>query len=146
MSVGNLFNHTLQQTSDWLSAISASQESINSEQRAYAALRAVLHQLRDRLTVEEATDLGAQLPLLVRGIYYEGWNPARTPEKVHRDEFIFGVEEKLSGHPEIKAEEAIHATFKVLNERITPGEINHVVGMLPKDLQRLWPDRRSGTA
>jgi uncharacterized protein (DUF2267 family) len=31
----------------------------------------VLHALRDRLTVEEASDLAAQLPMLIRGLYYE---------------------------------------------------------------------------
>jgi uncharacterized protein (DUF2267 family) len=47
---------------------------------AYAALRAVLHTLRDRLTVDEAAQLGAQLPLVIRGIYYENWDPSDTPQ------------------------------------------------------------------
>ncbi|RFA25830.1 hypothetical protein CAI21_17880 [Alkalilimnicola ehrlichii] len=145
MSVPAMFNHTLQQTADWLKSLGG-EETINTEKRAYAALRAVLHQLRDRLTVEEATDLGAQLPLLVRGIYYENWNPAKTPEKVRRDEFILGVEEKLDGHPEIDAEEAIRATFRVLSEKVTPGEIEEVIGMLPKDMRDLWPSQSSGSA
>ena len=43
---------------------------------AYRALRSVLHVLRDRLTPEQAVHLGAQLPLLVRGIFYDGWRIA----------------------------------------------------------------------
>src|SRR3979409_1993907 len=56
--------------------------------QSYAALRGVLHALRDRLTVEEAAQFGAQLPMLVRGLYYEGWDPSKTPVKLRRDEFV----------------------------------------------------------
>jgi uncharacterized protein (DUF2267 family) len=48
----------------------------------------VLHALRDRLTVNEAAQFGAQLPMLVRGIYYEGWDPTRLPVKMNREEFL----------------------------------------------------------
>ena len=56
--------------------------------QSYAALRAVLHALRDRLPVDEASQLGAQLPMLVRGIYYSGWDPSKVPVKMSRDEFM----------------------------------------------------------
>src|SRR5271165_2158597 len=46
---------------------------------AYRALRSVLYVLRDRLTPEQAVHLGAQLPILVRGTYYEGWRIAGKP-------------------------------------------------------------------
>ena len=50
-----------------------------NERRAFLALRAVLHALRDRLTIEEAVHLGAQLPTLIRGTYYDGWRPKKNP-------------------------------------------------------------------
>ena len=58
--------------------------------QSYAALRAVLHALRDRLTVEEGAQFAAQLPMLIRGLYYAGWDPRRVPHKMTRDEFLSG--------------------------------------------------------
>jgi uncharacterized protein (DUF2267 family) len=57
--------------------------------KAYLALRATLHALRDRLTVEEVAQLGAQLPTLIRGFYYEGWDPTGKPLRVrHKEQFL----------------------------------------------------------
>jgi uncharacterized protein (DUF2267 family) len=72
-----VFDRTLYKTHTWLKEI---MEVLGTEDRhrAYMALRAVLHALRDRLTVEEVAQLGAQLPMLIRGLYYEGWDRSVT--------------------------------------------------------------------
>src|SRR5689334_20095781 len=74
-------NHTIEQTNSWLQKLADLQFS--DRQEAYAGLRSVLHALRDRLTPEQAVHLGAQLPTVVRGIYYEGWKPSQTPTPGH---------------------------------------------------------------
>ncbi len=72
-------DHSVQQTNIWLKALC---EELRWEDRhdAYRALRAVLHALRDRLTAEQAVHLGAQLPTIVRGLYYEGWRLSANPD------------------------------------------------------------------
>ena len=107
---------------------------------AYIALRAVLHALRDRLTVEEAVQLGAQLPTLIRGFYYEGWRPAGKPRRTHEWEFLRTIQDTFNLTPERPdAKLAARAVFKVLSRRVSEGEIKHVIAILPKDLQALWP-------
>jgi hypothetical protein len=57
-----------------------------------------LHALRDCLIVDEAVNLGAQLPMLIRGFYYEGWRPEGRPFKYrHKEEFFAQVAKTLPG-------------------------------------------------
>ena len=63
------FDSTLQTTNIWLNEIQEHLGWGEDHQRAYHALRAVLHALRDRLPVDHAAALAAQLPMLIRGFY-----------------------------------------------------------------------------
>jgi uncharacterized protein (DUF2267 family) len=102
--------------------------------QSYAALRAVLHALRDRLTVEEAAQLGAQLPMLVRGIYYEGWDPTRVPVKMHRDEFFDRVRQEFPYDVPGGVEAVTRVVLETLRRRVTDGEWADIVSTMPKDL------------
>ena len=134
------FEKTLQRTNQWLDQLKSDLGRDDSQQ-AYRMLRAVLMALRDRLPVEEATDLGAQLPMLIRGIYYEGWNPSKTPtSESTREAFLAHVAENLNPSVDGDPEQVTRAAFKVLADHVTSGEIEHVQGNLPSDLQALWSD------
>lgn len=140
MTVPATIGHAVQQTQEWLKALCEAGE-YSGETEALAALRSVLHQLRDRLTPQEAVDLGAQLPLIVRGIYYEGWRPSKTPEKIRtQDEFLEGVSAKLMPHP-IGAEPATRDVFALLAQTLDAGEIADVISQLPVGIKALWPER-----
>jgi uncharacterized protein (DUF2267 family) len=106
MSVTGLtvFDETLQKTNTWLKEIS---DTLGSDRhRAYQALRAVLHCLRDHLIIDEVAHLGDQLPMLVRGIYYEAWRPSGKPEKSRsQEDFLAQIAARLAYAP-IEPEEA----------------------------------------
>jgi uncharacterized protein (DUF2267 family) len=100
----------------------------------------VLHQLRDRLTPDEAVGLGAQLPTILRGIYYEGWRPSRTPERIRsKRKFLDEVTMKLLPRP-VSPEEAVRDVFALIAHHCDPGEISQVIDQLPADIKELWPE------
>jgi uncharacterized protein (DUF2267 family) len=136
-----VLDHTVQQTNVWLKTLG---EELHIEDRhvAYNALRAVLHVLRDRLTAEQAVHLGAQLPLLVRGLYYEGWRLAAKPADGRQPaEFAALVAAEM---PPPFAHDALRVTkavFALLAKELDPGEIAKVVATLPAPLRSLWPSK-----
>lgn len=136
-NVPNL-NSSVQTTQIWLHEL-VERGELSDEPQAWSVLRAVLHTLRDRLTVEEAVDLAAQLPLVVRGSFYEGWRPSAVPEKFRsREEFRQRVADELGPGSAVDADRAIGAVFELLNQRISRGEIEDVRGMMPAELRELW--------
>jgi uncharacterized protein (DUF2267 family) len=110
--------------------------------KAMHALRAVLHALRDRLPLHEAVHLGAQLPTVIRGLYYEGWVPRQTPPKVRtREEFLERVRRPFGpSERSIDPEALARAVFAVIARHVTEGEVSDVRHTLPKPIATLWPD------
>jgi uncharacterized protein (DUF2267 family) len=106
---------------------------------SYAALRAVLHTLRDRLIVEETAHFAAQLPMLIRGIYYTGWDPSRVPVKMHREEFFARVRREFPYEVEGGMEPLVDTVLESLRLHITDGEWQAVKSMLPMDLATVLP-------
>ncbi len=135
-----VFNNTMQKTHVWLRDLMAELDW-EDEHKAYLALRAVLHTLRDRLTVEEAVQPAAQLPMLVRGFYYEGWNPTGKPLKErHQEDFLARVKGYFKNDDRVVPEKVVRAVFKLLAKHVSRGEIEDVAHTLPGELRPLWPE------
>ena len=135
-----VFDRTIHKTNIWLKDL---MELLDCQDRheAYLALKATLHALRDRLTIEEAAQFAAQLPMLVRGFYYESWDPTGKPLKErHREEFLARIKQELRTRP-TDPERVARAVFQVLANRISEGEIEDVEYILPKEIRNLWPSQ-----
>lgn len=136
----SVFDSTIHQTNTWLKSLF---EPLNTEDRhrAYLALRVTLHALRDRLPPELAVHLGAQLPMLVRGFYYEDWQMAKTPTAArHKDDFLKPIEWAFRNHADADVEQIAKAVFALLDRELDHGEIRKVVSALPRELKALWPE------
>ena len=131
----DIIERNVEKTNLWLKDLADELET-DDRQAAYRALRAFLHAVRDRLTVDEAAQLAAQLPDLIRGIYYEGWVPSKTPLTYRSlDEFLRRVSEEAVLAGETEASYAATAAARVLHRHVSEGEIEDVLGMLPKGLR-----------
>jgi uncharacterized protein (DUF2267 family) len=133
-----VFDTTCHKTNSWLKEL---METLGwaDRHRAYQVLRATLHALRDRMTVEEVAQLSAQLPMLVRGFYYEGWDPAGKPERIrHKDDFLAQVQQEFRFDDAFDPELAVRAVFGLLSHRINQGEIDDVKQLLPHEIRELW--------
>lgn len=138
MSCPATIAHAVQEAQEWLKQVRDYAEGQTSS-TPYGVLRAVLHQLRDRLTFEEAFELAAQLPLIIRGVYFEGYQPSHAPEKIRSKQMFFnGVAAKLQPH-RVAPDAAIRAVFATLAYRCDAGEVAHVINQLPAELKDMWP-------
>ena len=133
-------DEALQKTHVWLKDLTGLGE-LDNQAQAYCVLRAVLHALRDQLTIEESADLASQLPLIIRGIYFEGWKPAAGHKRKHTaDAFLKRVQSQLRESDALYAKPVSMAVFELLNRRISSGEIKDIRHILPGELGEIWPE------
>lgn len=133
------FDRTIQATNIWLDDVMVRLPT-DDRQMAYRALRTVLQVLRDHLGVAEVASFAAQLPAMVRGVFYEGWQPAGKPLKDRRRaSFLARVAEQFTNAFDPSPETICRAVFETLNNQISEGEIENVRQLLPHELRTLWP-------
>ncbi|GAA2430371.1 DUF2267 domain-containing protein [Streptomyces macrosporus] len=129
------FEHVIHTANIWLKAVT---EALGTEDRhlAHRALRAWLHTLRDRLTVDVAAHFAAQLPELLRGIYYDGWVPSNVPIKYDREAYVNRfVQEARVGTGDVSR--IIPAITAVVREHVSPGQLDRALDQLPHDVRAL---------
>ena len=134
------FDKTIDKTNHVLAEIEQAHGwSKDQRNKSYDALRAVLHTLRDRLTVDECAHLAAQLPLLVRGVYYEGWDPSRVPIKMNREEFLQNIGRSFPYDVAEDMERLVTVVLQALRQYVTEGEWEDIKSSISRDLRPLIP-------
>jgi uncharacterized protein (DUF2267 family) len=138
-----VFDRTIQLTNIWLDDI-LRETGWTDRQKAFHALRAVLHTLRDRLPVNDAAHLSAQLPMLIRGLFFEGWHPSKTPVKERsRDEFLMHITDSFLFTVDADSRQIATAVLKVLARHVSAGEGEKICHVLPEGVRELWPEPAS---
>jgi uncharacterized protein (DUF2267 family) len=134
----SLFNSTVLKTNKILKEIEQAYGWPKERRNmSYAALRGVLHALRDRLLVQESAHFAAQLPMLVRGIYYHSWDPSQVPVKMHREEFLDRVQKEFPFEAVGGVERLVHTVLHALRRYVAEGEWEIIQANMPKDIASL---------
>ncbi len=139
MTTLNEFKPSLETTRQWLGEL---MKEMNTEDEAYAcrALRFTLQELREHLPPAEGADLASQFPLIIKGLFYEGWRPAAKREKSrYADDFLAKLSPQFKELSDEQIEMMVQDVFVFLSQKVSAGEIEDVVQCLPKELRDLWP-------
>ena len=130
---------TLQKSNHWLEELTQDLH-LRDHEEAYQALRATLHVLRDRLGSDQAAHLGAQLPMLIRGLYYEGWKPAATPVLIRNLPAFYDAVRATGGDVEVLRDtpRVVGGVLALLGRHVTPGELAKIAAVLPEELATLF--------
>lgn len=134
------FDKAIQDANIWVNEV-MDELDWNDKHRAYTLLRSTLHVLRDRLQPNECAHLAAQLPTLIRGIYYEGYRPSKAITSMrHKHQFVSAVEEAFGNTPNDDPSEMVSAALNVIADHVSVGEMNDIKASLPEDIRKLWDD------
>lgn len=119
---------------------------------AYRVMRSVFHAIREVLSPEESLHMLAQLPLMVKGTYVDGWHISSGNRIRSMAEFLACLRqqnEPVATRDFGNDETAIHHTKCVLNvikRHVATGEIQHMMDQFPMELMELWLTEESDSA
>lgn len=142
-----LIEQSTQKTYAWINDLAQELGRPEDQHYAFRVLRAFLHTLRDRMPVEETAHLAAQLPELLRGVYFEGWRPHATPQRYHDlDSFLERLAKAGDLAGETEAAYAGEAAARVMHRRLAAGELDKVALIMPRPVADYLTAGRSGRA
>lgn len=131
-------NTAMNAAEDWIDDLTK-RLGWQDRERVYLVLLATLHALRDYLARDEAVYIGAQLPTLLRGLYYDGWHPGARPATKSRSAFLDRIHDGVHRDPGVDAEQVARAVFALLAARLPAAEIEDAKAATPSVLHNLWP-------
>jgi uncharacterized protein (DUF2267 family) len=128
---------TVQKTIEWFNAMN---EELGwpDRERTYAATKAVLQAIRDRLPYGEAIQFSAPIPMLMKGMYFDQYEPEGKPLNIrNQEEFFQRITENFDQGP-LDPEKALRAFIKVYADKTRGGELEDVRKTMPDELRPLF--------
>ncbi len=118
-----------------------------SREKAARILTAVLHSLRRRLSHQESFQLMAQLPMVLKGVYVDGWKYDQPFHRIKKvEEFLdeIRMEDGQTAAYDFgnndEAKNAVSAVFRTLSYYVSEGEMNDIIAVLPEEIKKFVSD------
>jgi uncharacterized protein (DUF2267 family) len=112
--------------------------------RAASILRSVLHALRNVMIPEEAVQFMAQLPVVLKGVFVDGWDLQQKKKVRNMQEFLeearkaSGIAAARDFGNDQEAKRTIKEVINVLTRHFSEGQVEQTKDVLPKHLQELF--------
>ena len=137
------FNQFAAEANTFLKEYSKEMNLATDKEKAGRILSAILHALREVISVEESLQLIAQFPMFLKAVYVNGWTTHKREKVKNMTEFIdlcrkyCGLTSVHDFESDELAENYIHTTFLLLRRYISLGELEDIRSELPKDLKSM---------
>jgi uncharacterized protein (DUF2267 family) len=137
------FDKYAQEGNEFINYLANKLEHPKERQQTAIILKAVLHTLRDRLTIGESLNLLAQLPMALKGVYVDNWKYMEQPKRIKTtEEFKEEVkkeQEKLGESQfnwDMPTKEIVKTVLGAISERyLSEGEVNDIMAQLPEEME-----------
>lgn len=139
------FNRYAQEGNEIMNSLAEKLGHPDEVGRVGMMLRAVLHTLRDRITISESFDFISQLPMALKAVYVEDWKyHEKPPVRVKSiDEFCEHVEKEQAKYGEthfdwdMSTRQIVETILGQVTAHVTEGQKKHILDQLPAELQPL---------
>ncbi len=136
------FEKFAQEGNEFVNRLAADLGHPEERDRVTLLLKAVLHTLRERISIPESFHLLAQLPMALKGAYVDQWKYREQPENYKSLTEFLGNIERLQhsfGEREFSwnqsTEQLTRTVLSHLGEIITDGQVTHIVSNLPEEIR-----------
>jgi uncharacterized protein (DUF2267 family) len=124
-----------EQLETWVTELQA-RAMLGSVNQSFPMLRAVLQEVRDRVTVDDALRLADALPALVRGVMLEKWHP-QPPDPGAGRPFLEAVKARVAGH-HAPPDSIVDDVLAVLARHVYQQYLPVLTARLPSELRAAW--------
>lgn len=124
-----VFENSVQKSEGWIKEMQSELDWVSADS-AYHLLRSVLHVLRDNFSIDEAAHFSAQLPLVLRGTFYECWNPQKNQvQGLTKEEFLNAVRSNMGPSDRLNYdfEKGVVVAVGVIMNHISQGEMDDII-------------------